>query len=210
MSAEHRSLVAPPVNDGASFADELESHRQELRTFCGRIVRDGDTADDLAQEAIVRAWLARSRFERRSTLRTWLFRIATNVCFDALRRNRRTRIVDADSIDTYTGNGHGADVPADGTPRADGTPLDEEVVERAAAEATLLLVMQRLPHRQRIVLLLRDGLGWSARDTARAIDGTVAATNSALQRARATARDALQPARQPAWGRSGGMSYRST
>jgi RNA polymerase sigma-70 factor (ECF subfamily) len=155
------------------------------------MVGDRDIAEDLVQETFVRAWRHRSTFAGRSTLRAWLYRIATNVCLDAIHREpRRARPVDVASLaDALRPAGPPGAPPSPGgqAPAVTGDSQPEAtVVAREDVEHALLAAVQHLPPRQHAVLVLRDGLGWSARDTARAIDSSVAATNSALQRARAT------------------------
>lgn len=155
----------------AGFAAAIDPYRRELRAYCRGFVRDDPTADDLAQEAIVRAWHARHSFQGRSSLRTWLYRIASNVCLDELRRDRlRARPADLEALAA-------ASIRGDDDPEA-------TVVATETLAGTILTAVQHLPPRQRAVLVLRDGLGWSADQTASAMDCSTAAANSALQRAR--------------------------
>jgi RNA polymerase sigma-70 factor (ECF subfamily) len=175
----------------ADLTDAVDAHRRELLSLCRRMVGNRDIAEDLVQETFVRAWRHRSTFAGRSTLRTWLYRIATNVCLDAIHReSRRARPVDVASIaDGLRPGGPPGAPPSPGgqAPAVTGDSQPEAaVVARENVEQALLAAVQHLPPRQHAVLVLRDGLGWSARDTARAIDSSVAAANSALQRARAT------------------------
>ena len=187
MSAD---LLAVQCGSAAAFAAALEEHRRELRAHCRRLVGSLDAAEDLVQETFVRAWRARATFEGRSTLRTWLYRIATNVCLDAVRRNRHiARPVDA----TELAGGRAPDATVWRSPSphcvpddAGGSEPEAAVVARETLELALLAAVRHLPPRQRAVLVLRDGLGWSAREAAQAADTSVAAANSALQRARAT------------------------
>ena len=173
------------------LADELDAHRRELLGLCRRMVGCRATAEDLVQETFVRAWRHRATFEGRSSLRTWLYRIATNVCRDAIRRESRlarpvdlTAMGDALRPDWAPGappspGGWGPASPGDSQPEA-------AVIAREAVEEALLAAVHHLPPRQHAALVLRDGMGLSARDTARAMDSSVASANRALQRARAT------------------------
>ena len=174
--------------------EELEEHRKELAGYCYRMLGSTYDADDAVQETMVRAWQARSRFEGRSSLRSWLYRIATNVCLDMLRgRQRRALPMDLSSP-----------VPSSAPPGrmlADRTWIqpvrDEDVIpdgadpaERAALQDSIRLAfiaaLQSLPARQRAVLILREVLGWHAIEVANLLDTSVPSVNSALQRARAT------------------------
>jgi RNA polymerase sigma-70 factor (ECF subfamily) len=183
---------APPSAD--ALGDRLEQHRVELTAYCYRMLGSAFEAEDAVQETLVRAWRAFDRFEGRAALRSWLYRIATNVCFDMLNgRQRRARPMDlgpALSADTPLGSAlpevtwiepipDGRVVPAGGDPAAL-TELRESV--RLAFVAAL----QHLPARQRAVLILREVLQWQASEVAELLDTSVASVNSALQRARAT------------------------
>jgi RNA polymerase sigma-70 factor (ECF subfamily) len=188
MSAE--PVEAARRVSASDFADAIHAHRRELLSHCRRMVGSRETAEDLVQETFVRAWRHRATFEGRSTLRTWLYQIATNVCLDAIRHeSRRARPVDVAAMaDALRPEGPPGAPPSPGGQRpavGDSQP-EAAVIAREAVEDALLAAVQHLPPRQHAVLVLRDGLGWSARDTARALDSSVAAANSALQRARAT------------------------
>lgn len=175
-------------------AGQLEHHRIELTGYCYRMLGSAADADDAAQEALSRAWRSIDRFEGRSTLRTWLYRIATNVCTDALRgRQRRARPMDLGPASTVAE----AELVAlpDGRwlePVPDGrvVALDGDPAERAVARESLRLAfvaaLQHLPPRQRAVLVLFEVLRWSAAEIAELLDTSVPAVNSTLQRARAT------------------------
>jgi RNA polymerase sigma-70 factor, ECF subfamily len=178
----------------AGFEEQLERHRSELTGYCYRMLGSAADAEDAVQDTITRAWRAADRFEGRSTVRTWLYRIATNVCTDVLRgRQRRARPMDlgpASTVET-------AELVAlpDGRwlePVPDGrvVPVDADPAERAVARETLRLAfvaaLQHLPPRQRAVLVLFEVLRWSAAEIADLLGSSVPAVNSALQRARAT------------------------
>ncbi len=151
-------------------------------------------ADDAVQETMLRAWRAIDGFEGRSSLRSWLYRIATNVCFDMLRSSqRRARPMDLGPAST-TDAFDGAQLPEHAwlTPMPDGdvlaTPDDpaEVIVERESVRLAFVNALQHLPARQRAVLILREVLRWQASEVAELLDTSVASVNSALQRARAT------------------------
>jgi RNA polymerase sigma-70 factor (ECF subfamily) len=189
-------------------ADDLEPHRRELTGYCYRMLGSAFEADDAVQETMVRAWRGIDGFEGRSTVRSWLYRIATNVCLDMLRgRQRRAQPMDlgpSSTVDSF----RGAILPAHAwvTPLPD-TRLgsdDADPSEVAASRETIRLAfittLQHLPARQRAVLILRDVLRWHAVEVAELLDTSVASVNSALQRARATlaTRDVDASPRAPA------------
>jgi len=172
----------------------LESYRTELTGYCYRMLGSAFDAEDAVQDTLTRAWRAADRFERRSSLRTWLYRIATNVCLDLIdRKHRRARPMDLGPASTVA--------TAELTARPDGTwvepipdgwflPSDGDPGELVATKDSVRLAfvtaLQYLPPKQRAVLLLRDVLRWRAAEVAELLDTTVASVNSALQRARAT------------------------
>jgi RNA polymerase sigma-70 factor (ECF subfamily) len=174
--------------------EQIEGHRRELTAYCYRMLGSPFEADDAVQETITRAWKAIDGFEGRSSLRSWLYRIASNVCFDHLRAGqRRARPMDLTEPATW-------DRPM-GAPLGEQTwvqPMpDARVVSAAAdpAEQTIqrdsirlafVAALQFLPPRQRAVLILREVLRWEATEVAELLESTVASVNSALQRARAT------------------------
>lgn len=177
----------------------LLAHRRELTGYCYRMLGSVFDAEDAVQETLVRAWRALDDFEGRSALRSWLYRIATNVCLDQLSgRQRRALPMDL-AGDPYP------PVPASLAGRRPGTAwvepvLDRQVLpehgdpaERAVARESVRLAfvaaLQHLPPRQRAVLILREVLRWKAEEVAQLLDTTVASVNSALQRARATLAD---------------------
>jgi RNA polymerase sigma-70 factor, ECF subfamily len=160
-----------------SYVRLVEPHRAELRAHCRRMLGSPDDADDALQETLVRAWKGLPRFEGRGSLRSWLYRIATNASLDVIHRQPR-RVVPIDLDETTPADHWHA--PAT-EPAIEGRYLTREDFERA-----LIASMRLLSGRQRAVLMLREVLGFSAREAADALDTTVASVNSALQRARAT------------------------
>jgi RNA polymerase sigma-70 factor, ECF subfamily len=160
-----------------SYVRLVEPHRAELRAHCRRILGSPHDAEDALQEALLRAWKGLHRFEGHGSLRSWLHRIATNASLDAIHR-QPTRVVPIDFDETTPADHRHA--PAT-EPAIEGRYLAREDFERA-----LIVSMRLLPARQRAVLVLREVLGFSAREAAKALDTTVASVNSALQRARAT------------------------
>jgi RNA polymerase sigma-70 factor (ECF subfamily) len=173
----------------------LESHRRELTGFCYRMLGSGSEAEDAVQETMVRAWRSIDRFEGRSSLRSWLYRIANNVCLDMVRSpQRRARPMELGP------SRHTADVKL-GAPLTEDTfvqpvaderviDLDGDPADVAAARESIRLAfvaaLQHLPARQRSVLILCEVLRWQASEVAELLDTSVASVNSALQRARAT------------------------
>ena len=173
---------------------ELEAYRQELTGYCYRMLGSGFEAEDAVQETMVRAWRGIDRFEGRSALRSWLYRIATNVCLDMLRGpQRRARPMDLGPSSTAEGQ-LGPQVAEESwvQPIADAKvlPADMDPAELAASRESIRLAfvaaLQHLPPRQRAVLILREVLRWQAAEVAELLDTSVASVNSALQRARAT------------------------
>jgi len=180
---------AARAGDEAAFAALAERHRRELHVHCYRMLASFDEAEDLVQETLLRAWRARETFEGGPAFRAWLYKIATNACLDALRRRSR-RVPSVSSFAELPWLQPYPDRLLDEVAPADAEP-DAVVVARETIELTFLAVIQLLPPRQRAVLILRDVLEWSAAETAELLETSVAATNSALQRARATLRDEL-------------------
>src|SRR5215218_10236171 len=174
--------------------DRLEQHRIELTGYCYRMLGSTFEAEDAVQETMVRAWRNIDRFEGRAALRSWLYRIATNVCLDMLEgRNRRARPMDlgpSGSAETFHATTQPEAAWLEPIPDARVLPEDGDPAELAAARETLRLAfvnaLQHLPARQRAVLILREVLRWQASEVAELLDTSVASVNSALQRARAT------------------------
>jgi RNA polymerase sigma-70 factor (ECF subfamily) len=173
---------------------QLEQYRTELTGYCYRMLGSAFEAEDAVQETMVRAWRSFDGFEGRSALRSWLYSIATNVCFDLLR-GRQRRALPMDIMPAGSGDG-----PVGGTlpertwvqPIPDGRvmPASDDPAEVAEERETIRIAfvaaLQHLPPRQRAVLILREVLRWQASEVAALLDATVVSVNSALQRARAT------------------------
>ena len=171
----------------------MERHRAELTAHCYRMLGSPFDAEDAVQEAFVRAWRSRDRFEGRAAMRTWLYRIATNVCLDMLKgAGRRYRAMElGPALEPLESN---LNVPTDKrwiepipdqliAPEAD--PADQ-VVERESIRLAFVAALQQLPPRQRAVLIFREVLRWEASEVAELLNSSVQSVNSSLQRARAT------------------------
>jgi RNA polymerase sigma-70 factor (ECF subfamily) len=186
MAAEIADAVPA---DQAKFTRLAERHRRELHVHCYRMLASFDDAEDAVQEALLRAWTARESFDGSVLFRAWLYRIATRVCLDVIRR-RTTRaraavsLADLPWLQPYPDRLLDEAAPKAGEPEA--VAVDRETIELA-----FLAAAQVLPARQRAAFLVRDVLGWSAQETAGLLETSVAAANSALQRARATMRNEL-------------------
>jgi RNA polymerase sigma-70 factor (ECF subfamily) len=174
--------------------ERLEEYRPELRGYCYRMLGSTFDADDAVQETLVKAWQAADRFEGRSSVRSWLYRIATNVCLDSLRSRKRRALPMDLSQPVPATTPPGAMLPEVTwiEPILDGdlAPATADPAARAVYQDTIRLAfvaaLQFLPPRQRAVLILREVLAWQASEVAELLDTTVASVNSALQRARAT------------------------
>jgi RNA polymerase sigma-70 factor (ECF subfamily) len=174
---------------------ELEAHRSALTGHCYRMLGSAADADDAVQETIVRAWRSLERFEGRASVRTWLYRIATNVCLDTLSDGaRRMRPFEegpavpfaAAVLETRERTHWLEPVPDARALPADADPFELTAL-RQSIRLAFVAALQHLPPRQRAALLLTDVLGWSAAEVAETLKMTVAAVNSGLQRARAMA-----------------------
>ena len=181
-----------PSDDQTTFTAHVERHRGELRLHCYRMLGSLDEAEDLVQETFLRAWRRRETYAGRSTFRAWLYRIATNACLDVLaKRPRQPQEGEIPWLQPYP------DSLIEAIPAPDEEP-DAVVVAKETVELAFLVAIQHLPPRTRAVLVLRDVLGWSAKDTAELLDTTVASVNSALQRAHAGLKEHL-PERRSEW-----------
>jgi RNA polymerase sigma-70 factor (ECF subfamily) len=188
-------MVTVTVTPASLTPEDLERHRRELTGYCYRMLASGADAEDAVQETLVRAWRAGEGFEGRSSVRSWLYRIATNVCVDMMRsRQRRARPMDLGPSSPPDEHLLGELLPEHLwiSPIADARVLPEtgDPAELAATRDTIRLAfvaaLQHLPARQRAVLILCEVLRWHAREVADLLDTSVASVNSALQRARAT------------------------
>ncbi len=163
-------------------------HFRELHVHCYRMIGSLDEAEDLVQETLLRAWRKRATYEGRATVRTWLYRIATNVCIEAIRKRSRRRSENGDAtVHPSPWLQPCPDAVLDVAAGEDEQP-DARAIARETIELAYLAAIQMLPAKQRAVLILRDVLDFSASDTAQLLDDTVPAVNSALQRARARLR----------------------
>jgi RNA polymerase sigma-70 factor (ECF subfamily) len=173
---------------------DLEQHRRELTGYCYRMLGSGYDAEDAVQETMVRAWRSVDRLEDPAALKSWLYRIATNVCYDLLQgAQRRARPMDfgpASPIDAILDGGMSEESWVQPVADARVLPENGDPAELVASKETLRLAfvaaLQHLPARQRAVLILREVLRWQASEVAELLDTSVASVNSALQRARAT------------------------
>jgi RNA polymerase sigma-70 factor, ECF subfamily len=188
------SQRAGTMPDGGEFADRTEPFRRELLAHCYRMLGSVDDAEDLVQDTYLRAWRSYSGFEGRSSLRAWLYRIATNACLTALQRGSRRLLPSG-----LGGPGEDPAVPLAAArsdvrwlqpiPDALVNPESDDpaaiVASRAHLRLALIASLQYLPARQRAVLILRDVLGWPAAEVAEVLGTTTVAVKSTLQRARA-------------------------
>jgi len=189
-----------------NFDDLAERYRPELLVHCYRMLGSYDDAEEMVQETFLRAWRGRESFEGRSSVRAWLYRIATNACIDDVRRPQRVLPYQLEP----------ASFPDTALPAREDVPWlqpfpdvlldrleepDAVAVRRETIELAFLIAIQHLPPRQRAVLIFRDVLGWSTRETASVVELTVAAVNSALQRARPVLRTHL-PSHRLEWSAS--------
>ena len=166
-------------------ASELDQYRRELTGYCYRMLGSAFDAEDAVQETMLRAWRSLDRFEGRSALKSWLYRIATNVCFDALAgRERRARPMDLGPAQEPLFENL-AELPEATWLTPLPTP-EEEVEQRESLRLAFVAALQHLPPKQRAALILCEALKWQASEAAELLDTSVASINSALQRARAT------------------------
>ena len=189
------AAAGPEAGPGDITEADLDAYRRELTGYAYRMLGSGADADDAVQDALVRAWKALDRFEGRSSLRSWLYRITTNVCLDQLNgRKRRERPMDlgpatttaAPVLDDSYGEAPWVQPIAEGRVLPTGGDPAEVTAARETIRLAFVAALQHLPARQRAVLILREVLRWQASEVAELLDTSVASVNSALQRARAT------------------------
>src|SRR5204863_7306452 len=191
---EQELLVSARAGREGAYQRLVEPHRAELHAHCYRMLGSVHDAEDALQEALVRAWRGLPKFEGRSSLRSWLYRIATNASLDAIER-RPKRVLPIDygpPADPHGGVGEPVVESVWIEPYPDETlgiedgyaSPDARYEQRESVELAFIAALQLLPANQRAVLILREVLGFSAQETAEALDTSVASVNSALQRAR--------------------------
>jgi RNA polymerase sigma-70 factor (ECF subfamily) len=205
---EHDLLAAAREGDESAYRALVEAHRGELHAHCYRMLGSVHDAEDALQETLLRAWRGLPRFEGRSSLRSWLYTIATNTCLNVIaRRPKRVLPVDyGPAADPHGGPGEPLlesvwvePYPDEQIGVRDGLAGPEARYElRESVELAFVAALQHLPPNQRAVLILREVLGFSARETADSLDTTVASVNSALQRARKTVEERLPEQSQQA------------
>jgi RNA polymerase sigma-70 factor (TIGR02960 family) len=182
-------VAAATSGDQGAFEALVHRHRRELHVHCYRMLGSFTDAEDLVQETFLRAWRSRDGFSGGAGFRAWLYRIATNACLDEIRRGSRqvrslSSLAEVPWLQPYPDRLLDEVAPGEAEP-------DAAVVARETIELAFLATLQLLPTQQRAALILRDVVGWSAAETARMLETSVAAVNSALQRARATLRERL-------------------
>jgi len=180
--------------DEPEFSGLAERHRRELHVHCYRMLGSFEDAEDTVQETFLRAWRRRETFEGRSTFRAWLYRIATNACLDLLAKRRPEPATGGEVpwLQPYP------DRLLDELPAVQSDEPETLAVARETIELAYLVAVQHLAPRPRAVLILRDVLGWPAKDVAELLGDSVNSVNSALQRARAGMREHL-PAQRQDW-----------
>ncbi|WBC17203.1 RNA polymerase subunit sigma-70 [Micromonospora sp. WMMA1998] len=191
MSADTRPAGWGEVDEPV-FAGLTERHRRELHVHCYRMLGSFEDAEDAVQETFLRAWRRRETYAGRSTVRAWLYRIATNTCLDLLAKRRPQPATGGEVpwLQPYP------DRLLDELPAGDADEPEAVAVARETIELAYLVAVQHLAPRPRAVLILRDVLGWPARDVAELLGDSVNSVNSALQRARAGMRAHLPAERQ--------------
>jgi RNA polymerase sigma-70 factor (ECF subfamily) len=198
--SERELLKAARSDDREAFGRLVEPYRRELHAHCYRMLGSDADAEDALQETLLRAWRGLPRFEERSSLRSWLYRIATNTCLRAIeRRPRRVLPIDyTPPADPHDGPGDPVSEAVWLEPYPDTNlsvegPVgpDTRYEQREAVELAFIAALQNLPARQRAVLILRDVLGFSAQETAEVLEATAISVDSALQRAHKTVDERL-------------------
>jgi RNA polymerase sigma-70 factor, ECF subfamily len=207
-TSEAELLEAARTGDDDAFARLVDAHHAELHAHCYRMLGSAHDAEDALQDALLRAWRGLPSFAGRSSVRTWLFKVTTNACLDAIaRRSRRVLPIDyGPPADPRSG----AEAPMPGSEWIEPYPdtlvglegryaaPEARYEQREAVELAFVAALQHLPARQRAVLVLREVLGFSASEVAEALETTVAAVNSALQRARKAIEERLPERSQQA------------
>jgi len=194
LAATERAAQGSATHESGELERYLEQYRTELTAYCYRMLGSGFEAEDAVQETYVRAWRSFDSFEGRSAVRSWLYRIATNVCLDMLNGSqRRARPMDLSAPSTAdSALGPPLTETAWVQPIPDGQVLSSEgdpaelALERDSVRLAFVAALQHLPPKQRAVLILREVLRWKATEVAELLDTSVASVNSALQRARST------------------------
>ncbi len=200
-AVQERLLAAARGGDEHAFAQLVEPHRSELHAHCYRMLASVHDAEDALQEALLRAWRGLARFEGRSSLSSWLYSIATNSCLTAIeRRPKRVLPIDYGPVtDPHIAPGEPIvesvwlePYPDEMLGLEDGFAApDASYEQRESVELAFIAALQHLPATQRAVLILREVLGFSAKEVAETLDTTVASVNSALQRARAAVEERI-------------------
>jgi RNA polymerase sigma-70 factor (ECF subfamily) len=205
VRSEAVTLRESRIGESRLAESDLEPYRRELTGYCYRMLGSGFEAEDAVQEAMLRAWRNADSFEGRSSVRSWLYRIATNVCIDMHRQvQRRARPMEMGPSSPPQESLLGPMLPEatwvtpvpDGRVAPEGADPAEIAQYRESIRLAFVTALQHLPSRQRAALILCDVLSWPAAETAELLETTVPAVNSALQRARGTLRD-LEPSAPP-------------
>jgi RNA polymerase sigma-70 factor (ECF subfamily) len=190
ISGEADLLDAARGGDESAYQRLVEPHRGELHAHCYRMLGSVHDAEDALQDALLRAWRGLERFEGRSSLRSWLYRIATNACLDSIGRNKRVLPTEFPPSDPSAGTGDPLGESTWIEPYADAALPDGYAApearyeQRESVELAFVAALQHLPATQRAALILREVLGFSAKESAEMLETTTASVNSALQRAR--------------------------
>ena len=192
MRIEEDGVSSLADMDEAAFAELAERHRRELHVHCYRMLGSFQDAEDAVQETFLKAWRARATYEGRATVRAWLYRIATNTCLDLLTRRRPEPATGGEVrwLQPYP-DSLLDELPADVADEPESRALARETIELA-----YVVAVQHLAPRPRAALILRDVMGWPAKDVADLLGDSVNSVNSALQRARAGMREHLPGERQ--------------